>query len=590
MKDDDETFSSFPNSIELIVATSKSLYTNYLPINELNLIAGHLAYQEADYVRAITCYTNVIELISKSSKSLPPLMIESIGIALSCRASSKLQLEDLVGAIPDLEFAIEAQLILKKIVEHRHRFSFSTRFSILLSFQLIRCYLIQLDLKSANRTWLKISENVDRYEFEKDPRLTQDAKTLELGLNWLMIIEKKVDILRYDQKWDQVIYWIDKVRNQGQSWGLDWYFNLPSDWSRWKAEAKAWLGFPEEAEMIIGNHFDLRSFDSPKDLWIQSLIAYAYGHLHSAGEKLNELYRITGGQLYMKIARRLLHLDCQIKEIQNMSKQISEQVISRMSSLVTILLNDLKSQEIERSCRQKIRMIYIETCASIALKFEKGPRSDHSIGEVIRHVNEMLTIEITHEERNEEERLPKRLKCLVMRCLLAKGRACFMRKVTLLQSKQAYEELSQLFSRGWICDQVCWMKVKSEYDELNKKMLQEMMNCEQNKNKIRIEIGDVNGGIIRRKEILRRNFENVLRNSKLEFGYYQVLGVTPVASQREIKIAFQKLALEHHPDKGGMTAHFQLLFQIYSTLMDRFKRMNYDLESKKNQLRRRTNF
>ncbi|KAG0146308.1 hypothetical protein CROQUDRAFT_92931 [Cronartium quercuum f. sp. fusiforme G11] len=50
MKDDDETFSSFPNTIELIVATSKSLYINYFPIDESNLIAGHLAYQEADYV------------------------------------------------------------------------------------------------------------------------------------------------------------------------------------------------------------------------------------------------------------------------------------------------------------------------------------------------------------------------------------------------------------------------------------------------------------------------------------------------------------------------------------------------------------
>ena len=33
--------------------------------------------------------------------------------------------------------------------------------------------------------------------------------------------------------------------------------------------------------------------------------------------------------------------------------------------------------------------------------------------------------------------------------------------------------------------------------------------------------------------------------------YYQLLGVSKNASEKELKSAFKKKAMEHHPDKGG---------------------------------------
>lgn len=58
--------------------------------------------------------------------------------------------------------------------------------------------------------------------------------------------------------------------------------------------------------------------------------------------------------------------------------------------------------------------------------------------------------------------------------------------------------------------------------------------------------------------------------------YYKVLGVNESASQDEIKIAYRKLAAQHHPDKGGDTATFQSISQAYETLGDAQKRAEYD--------------
>lgn len=59
--------------------------------------------------------------------------------------------------------------------------------------------------------------------------------------------------------------------------------------------------------------------------------------------------------------------------------------------------------------------------------------------------------------------------------------------------------------------------------------------------------------------------------------YYKTLGVSKNASQDEIKKAFRKLALEHHPDKtGGKDEKFKEVNEAYSVLSDAKKRQHYD--------------
>ena len=58
--------------------------------------------------------------------------------------------------------------------------------------------------------------------------------------------------------------------------------------------------------------------------------------------------------------------------------------------------------------------------------------------------------------------------------------------------------------------------------------------------------------------------------------FYQVLGVGETATQEEIKKAYRKLAVQHHPDKGGSEETFKNISVAYDTLGDENKRRDYD--------------
>ena len=55
-----------------------------------------------------------------------------------------------------------------------------------------------------------------------------------------------------------------------------------------------------------------------------------------------------------------------------------------------------------------------------------------------------------------------------------------------------------------------------------------------------------------------------------------MLGVSKDASQQDIKKAYRKLAMKHHPDKGGDEQQFKQIQAAYSVLSDPDKRAQYD--------------
>jgi molecular chaperone DnaJ len=58
--------------------------------------------------------------------------------------------------------------------------------------------------------------------------------------------------------------------------------------------------------------------------------------------------------------------------------------------------------------------------------------------------------------------------------------------------------------------------------------------------------------------------------------YYDILGVQRTATEAEIKTAFRKHAMEHHPDKGGNPEEFKKFNEAYQVLSNGEARAKYD--------------
>ncbi len=58
--------------------------------------------------------------------------------------------------------------------------------------------------------------------------------------------------------------------------------------------------------------------------------------------------------------------------------------------------------------------------------------------------------------------------------------------------------------------------------------------------------------------------------------FYDILGVSRQANDAELKKAYKKASMEHHPDRGGDEAKFKEINEAYSTLKDPNKRQMYD--------------
>ena len=60
--------------------------------------------------------------------------------------------------------------------------------------------------------------------------------------------------------------------------------------------------------------------------------------------------------------------------------------------------------------------------------------------------------------------------------------------------------------------------------------------------------------------------------------YYKVLGVKETSTDEEIKKAFRKLSMKHHPDRGGDENEFKKINEAYQTLGDAEKRRIYKMK------------
>lgn len=80
-------------------------------------------------------------------------------------------------------------------------------------------------------------------------------------------------------------------------------------------------------------------------------------------------------------------------------------------------------------------------------------------------------------------------------------------------------------------------------------------------------------------EALKRELHSAeidLKRSKKK-DYYKILGIEKTASSAEIKKAYRRESLKHHPDKGGDEEKFKLCNEAFGILSDDQKRRRYDM-------------
>jgi curved DNA-binding protein len=58
--------------------------------------------------------------------------------------------------------------------------------------------------------------------------------------------------------------------------------------------------------------------------------------------------------------------------------------------------------------------------------------------------------------------------------------------------------------------------------------------------------------------------------------YYSALGVEKTATQDDIRKAYKKMSMKHHPDRGGDEAEFKKINEAYQTLSNAEKKQMYD--------------
>ena len=61
---------------------------------------------------------------------------------------------------------------------------------------------------------------------------------------------------------------------------------------------------------------------------------------------------------------------------------------------------------------------------------------------------------------------------------------------------------------------------------------------------------------------------------------YQTLGVQETANDQEIKKAYKKLAMQHHPDRGGDAKKFQEISEAYESVKSEDKRQQLKMQQK----------
>ncbi|EGG00212.1 uncharacterized protein MELLADRAFT_112039 [Melampsora larici-populina 98AG31] len=574
-----------PKLDELIRIYPHELFSDHIPMNNDDLIQGRSFYQDLNYSEAMKSYRKLIESFSKLKEPIPKDVMQIAAIALSNNASCKLIMNDHRGVIDDLEKSIAMNVILIKTAL-RYQKLIVTQI-----IQLFKSYINLFELESAHQLWSRVRNDFFLLNLiHRNQKSIVDFQNLTKILHWLIFIEKKIYECKSQMRWDLVNHYFKILENKITIWNLNDSIEeiLPLELERIKAESLAWLGYPEEAEWVATQCKDPVDFDTPQDLWLRGLISFSYGNLEESLEHFERLDEIKKDSNSTGTKNRVKYLLSQQDEVKKLSIDQHLESLPKMTALIRYLLLRVGQHPIEQTFEDHIRVIYIETCFKKLNKMTNVQELEKYIHEVIKYTTEILSSKALVDNMNARApMIPIRLKKFLLIAFLYKSRIWAYRDYNLFQSIDTYSRLIHYFRFLNGYNLVVNLNLNLINEELNqvKRRCAFLNQYHHQQQQIRFNM-TVNQSLIRQAEISKekaleaalkeKGYQEALRLARSQLGYYKVLGVKRTACQRDIRSAFKKLALETHPDRGGLTRHFQLLNEIHSTLIDRMKRYVYD--------------
>ena len=86
-----------------------------------------------------------------------------------------------------------------------------------------------------------------------------------------------------------------------------------------------------------------------------------------------------------------------------------------------------------------------------------------------------------------------------------------------------------------------------------------------------------------------KQYEDSLLEFEKTYDPYQILNINPKSSKNEVTKAYKKLALYHHPDKGGKKQLFDLLTKSYKIIIKRLDAVKPTNKIEHNDLKKKSN-
>ncbi|WAR62816.1 hypothetical protein PtB15_15B404 [Puccinia triticina] len=515
---------------------------------------GNAHFHRGEYRRAIHCYNMAIKCYPSERLHRHP----GYSSSLANRASAYMSIGQFHSAANDLEEAIGA-------IEPDGFVTITqdTRATLIkYVLRLVRCYLALLDGPHATSK-LEIIQRLDDSGVHSPPP-NGPQRSEYTRTKFLTGLEKRINSARSNELWQEALDIIQLLEQEIVGWGFQ--FNLaclPGLWTCWKAESLARLGKPVEADEVLAHLIACPSMEIEFKL-TKAWVAVARADLRGAQDMLSEVWTRVPSDTpsACRLSSFLKPLESALSKLKSTCSQSGcHSALEQARELLTRL-----NEPILTTIRIRVEVMRCEILTMLCLRDPSDSGRFQLCHQIIKH-NRLLHKRLNFTDSKSVVYEPHRV--YLVRSLLAQ--AYSMKKCLHDDWRSTFITISDLI-RLWpdldIPGKQTLLKCGTLLHLCPDINLSQSSSSPFNNSHPHSSQTPSSG--------TANNFNQPTADLSDPKGYYRTLGLQRSASMSEIKSAFRKLSLIHHPDKGGRTNLFQAISLAHSVLSDPESKLKYD--------------